>query len=107
MGLDLLFSLFSQVEFSQVISTSAARGAVEKWLLQVQDVMLMSIRDVIEQSKDVCSFPPSTSPSLSLPLTLVLHPAGVRDSPKTELGKGVAWSGGPLCFSDLLDVRGA
>lgn len=106
MGLDLLFSLFSQVEFSQVISTSAARGAVEKWLLQVQDVMLMSIRDVIEQSKDVCSltFP---FPSLSLPLTLVLHPAGVRDSPKTELGKGVAWSGGPLCFSDLLDVRGA
>lgn len=106
MGLDLLFSLFSQVEFSQVISTSAARGAVEKWLLQVQDVMLMSIRDVIEQSKDVRSltFP---FPSLSLPLTLVLHPAGVRDSPKTELGKGVAWSGGPLCFSDLLDVRGA
>jgi hypothetical protein len=33
---------------SQVISTSEARGAVEKWLLQVQDVMLMSVRDVVE-----------------------------------------------------------
>lgn len=31
----------------------AARGAVEKWLLQVQDVMLISIRDVIEKARDV------------------------------------------------------
>lgn len=38
---------------SQVISTVAARGAVEKWLLQVQDVMLISIRDVIEKARDV------------------------------------------------------
>ena len=38
---------------SQPISTVAARGAVEKWLLQVQDVMLISIRDVIEKARDV------------------------------------------------------
>ena len=38
---------------SQSISTVAARGAVEKWLLQVQDVMLLSIRDVIEKARDV------------------------------------------------------
>ena len=38
---------------SQAISTVAARGAVEKWLLQVQDVMLISIRDVIEKARDV------------------------------------------------------
>ena len=31
----------------------AARGAVEKWLLQVQDVMLTSLRDVIEKARDV------------------------------------------------------
>ena len=43
-----------KVKFSQTISTSEARGAVEKWLLQVQDVMLMSIRDVIEASYNVC-----------------------------------------------------
>ncbi|KAK7490595.1 hypothetical protein BaRGS_00018198, partial [Batillaria attramentaria] len=36
------------VKFSKTISTSEARGAVEKWLLQVQDVMLMSVRDVVE-----------------------------------------------------------
>ena len=42
-----------KVKFSQTISTSEARGAVEKWLLQVQDVMLMSIRDVIEASYNV------------------------------------------------------
>ena len=42
-----------KVKLSQVISTSDARGAVEKWLLQVQDVMLMSVRDVIAASKEV------------------------------------------------------
>ncbi|XP_064633435.1 dynein axonemal heavy chain 12-like isoform X2 [Lineus longissimus] len=41
-----------KVEMSQVISTSEARGAVEKWLLQVQDIMLMSVRDVVEKSRD-------------------------------------------------------
>ena len=42
-----------KVDFSKVISTSDARGAVEKWLLQVQEVMLMSIRDVIAKSREV------------------------------------------------------
>ena len=55
-NLDILAMLSSEgekVQFSQVISTSAARGAVEKWLLQVEGVMLMSVRDVIEQARDV------------------------------------------------------
>ena len=42
-----------KVDLSQTISTSAARGAVEKWLLQVQDVMVVSVRDIIQQSKEV------------------------------------------------------
>lgn len=42
-----------QVAFIQKISTAEARGAVEKWLLQVQDIMLMSIRDVVARSKEV------------------------------------------------------
>ena len=42
-----------KVKLSQSISTSAARGAVEKWLLQVQDIMIVSVRDVIEQARDV------------------------------------------------------
>lgn len=40
---------------SETISTSEARGAVEKWLLQVQDVMLVSIRDIIERAIQVCN----------------------------------------------------
>nr|XP_026690532.1 dynein heavy chain 12, axonemal isoform X1 [Ciona intestinalis] len=36
-----------KVEFVDLISTSAARGSVEKWLLQVEDMMLKSVRDVI------------------------------------------------------------
>ncbi|KAK3752207.1 hypothetical protein QZH41_008048 [Actinostola sp. cb2023] len=47
-------SMFSsegeKVPLSDIISTSEARGAVEKWLLQVQDVMLISINDIIERS---------------------------------------------------------
>ena len=41
------------MKLSQSISTSAARGAVEKWLLQVQDTMIVSVKDVIEQARDV------------------------------------------------------
>nr|DBA18657.1 TPA: hypothetical protein GDO54_016881 [Pyxicephalus adspersus] len=40
-----------RVELIQTISTSEARGAVEKWLIQVEDVMLRSVRDVIARSR--------------------------------------------------------
>nr|XP_006252735.1 dynein axonemal heavy chain 12 isoform X3 [Rattus norvegicus] len=40
-----------RVELISVISTSAARGAVEKWLIQVEDLMLRSIHDVIAASR--------------------------------------------------------
>ncbi len=55
-ALDILAMYSSEGEkvgFSESISTSAARGAVEKWLLQVQDIMTVSLRDVIEQARDV------------------------------------------------------
>ena len=45
-----------KVKLSQTISTAEARGAVEKWLLQVQDVMLLSVKDVIEASWKVRVF---------------------------------------------------
>ncbi|GAB1601341.1 dynein heavy chain 12, axonemal-like isoform X2 [Argonauta hians] len=51
--LDIL-SMFSsegeKVGLRKIISTSAARGAVEKWLLEVQDSMLLSVRAVIEDA---------------------------------------------------------
>ncbi|TRZ01398.1 hypothetical protein DNTS_018422, partial [Danionella cerebrum] len=40
-----------RVELVQLISTSEARGAVEKWLVQVEEIMLKSIRDVISRSR--------------------------------------------------------
>ncbi|GBM87245.1 Dynein heavy chain 12, axonemal [Araneus ventricosus] len=43
----MLSSEEERVFFSNVISTKEARGQVEKWLLQVQDVMLISVRNVI------------------------------------------------------------
>ena len=49
----MLSSEGENVQLSSIISTSEARGAVEKWLLQVQDVMLVSVRDVIEKSYEV------------------------------------------------------
>ena len=49
----LSLSLFLQVSLSQTISTAAARGAVEKWLLQVQDIMILSVGDVLEMAKNV------------------------------------------------------
>uniref|UniRef100_A0A3Q4BIM9 Dynein axonemal heavy chain 12 n=1 Tax=Mola mola TaxID=94237 RepID=A0A3Q4BIM9_MOLML len=40
-----------RVELIQLISTSEAKGAVEKWLVQVEDMMLRSVRDVIARSR--------------------------------------------------------
>ncbi|XP_039627270.1 dynein heavy chain 12, axonemal [Polypterus senegalus] len=40
-----------RVELIELISTSDARGAVEKWLLQLEDVMLRSVQDVIARSR--------------------------------------------------------
>lgn len=51
-----------RVELIERISTSEARGAVEKWLLQVEDIMLRSVRDVINHSRlvkthvPICTF---------------------------------------------------
>ncbi|MFT7804825.1 dynein heavy chain 12, axonemal [Arapaima gigas] len=39
-----------RVALIELISTSEARGAVEKWLVQVEDVMLRSVRDVVFRS---------------------------------------------------------
>lgn len=41
-----------KVKFSRSINTAECKGAVEKWLLQVQHVMLASLRDVIEAARD-------------------------------------------------------
>uniref|UniRef100_A0A0L8HIS0 Uncharacterized protein n=1 Tax=Octopus bimaculoides TaxID=37653 RepID=A0A0L8HIS0_OCTBM len=51
--LDILAMFSSEAEKVQLrktVSTSAARGAVEKWLLEVQDSMLLSVRSVIEEA---------------------------------------------------------
>ncbi|KAK2851543.1 hypothetical protein Q5P01_007819 [Channa striata] len=40
-----------RVQLIQLISTSEAKGAVEKWLVQVEDVMLRSVRDVVARSR--------------------------------------------------------
>ncbi|XP_037539995.1 dynein heavy chain 12, axonemal [Nematolebias whitei] len=40
-----------RVELIQHISTSEAKGAVEKWLVQVEDVMVRSVRDVVACSR--------------------------------------------------------
>ncbi|XP_067448608.1 dynein axonemal heavy chain 12 [Thunnus thynnus] len=40
-----------RVQLIQHISTSEAKGAVEKWLVQVEDVMLRSVRDVVARSR--------------------------------------------------------
>ena len=41
-----------KVQLTTEISTAAARGAVEKWLLQVEEGMLESVRDVIIAAKE-------------------------------------------------------
>uniref|UniRef100_A0A8C5CUF5 Dynein, axonemal, heavy chain 12 n=1 Tax=Gadus morhua TaxID=8049 RepID=A0A8C5CUF5_GADMO len=39
-----------RIELIKLISTSEARGAVEKWLLQVEDMMLRSVRDAYAET---------------------------------------------------------
>lgn len=44
-----------RVQLIQKISTAETKGAVEKWLVQVEDVMLRSVRDVVARSRLVRS----------------------------------------------------
>ena len=39
-----------KIAFIRSISTSETKGAVEKWLIQVEDIMLKSVREVIEKA---------------------------------------------------------
>ena len=58
--LDILAMYSSESEkvvFNHKISTVMTRGAVEKWLLKVQDVMLSSVHDVIASAYKVCELP--------------------------------------------------
>lgn len=48
-----------RVQLIQHISTSEAKGAVEKWLVQVEDMMIQSVRDVVARSRVVRSLCPS------------------------------------------------
>ncbi|XP_078059400.1 dynein axonemal heavy chain 12 [Mustelus asterias] len=53
-NLDIIAMFSSEgerVELIERICTAEARGAVEKWLVQVEDIMLRSIHDVIERSQ--------------------------------------------------------
>jgi hypothetical protein len=38
------------VPFTRVIDPNASKGMVENWLLQVEEVMLKSVKAVVEQS---------------------------------------------------------
>jgi len=38
------------VPFTRVIDPIASKGAVENWLCQVEEVMLKSVKDIVEKS---------------------------------------------------------
>lgn len=47
-----------RVQLIENISTSEAKGAVEKWLVQVEDMMLRSVRDEVARSTVVSALFP-------------------------------------------------
>ncbi|XP_052285538.1 dynein axonemal heavy chain 12-like isoform X2 [Dreissena polymorpha] len=73
--LDILAMFSSEgerVKMSTTISTSEARGAVEKWLLQVQDVMLVSVRDVVRAAHEAYAVEPRSNWVINWPGQVVL-----------------------------------
>jgi len=49
----MLSSEGEKLELVDLISTSEAKGAVERWLLQVEEMMLATVRDVIIRANEV------------------------------------------------------
>ncbi|XP_052780138.1 dynein axonemal heavy chain 12-like isoform X1 [Mya arenaria] len=73
--LDILAMFSSEgerVQMATPISTSEARGAVEKWLLQVQDIMLLSVRDVVRAAHEAYAVEPRTNWVIDWPGQVVL-----------------------------------
>ncbi|XP_075239189.1 dynein axonemal heavy chain 7-like isoform X2 [Convolutriloba macropyga] len=81
-----------QVKLIETINTVEAKGAVEKWLLTLEDVMLRSIRDVIDRSREAYANEPRQKWVLEWPgqvvlcvsqiyWTLEVHEA-IREGPK-------------------------
>ncbi|KAM9777518.1 dynein axonemal heavy chain 12-like [Neosynchiropus ocellatus] len=48
----MLSSEGERVELVQKVSTSQAKGSVEKWLVQVEDAMICSVRHVVARSRE-------------------------------------------------------
>ncbi|CAG7837267.1 unnamed protein product [Allacma fusca] len=61
-----------RVYFSQPVDTVEAHGCVEKWLLQVEEVMIMSVRDVIANSRDAYAHSPRSEWVIKWPGMVVL-----------------------------------
>ena len=81
------------VNLSETISTSAARGVVERWLLQVQDVMIGSIRDIVGKSTEAYPQTPRKEwvkewPGLSVILFILFH---IRSTSQTHQPRGFKW----------------
>lgn len=122
-----------RVQLIQHISTSEAKGAVEKWLVQVEDLMLRSVRDVVARSRVVRSLFPIASIIHSTVTCLICYHqcclwvmfcfwiiwgsmcvhkcnivlTGLRWDCTEPVGKGMAWTGGALHLSDILDLGGS
>ena len=52
----MMLILLFQVPLLETISTAKARGAVEKWLLELEGIMLRSIREVKYEELDMKEF---------------------------------------------------
>uniref|UniRef100_A0A2C9JD05 AAA+ ATPase domain-containing protein n=1 Tax=Biomphalaria glabrata TaxID=6526 RepID=A0A2C9JD05_BIOGL len=96
------------VPFSYTIDTNEAKGSVEKWLLQVQDCMLVSVRDVIEESIDSPKGYPLlsgqfTPDQINNVLQLILQHLVVVDQAFSPQDQGLLHFLGPVNGTDTND----
>jgi len=94
-----------RVFFSVQVDTVEAHGCVERWLAQVEDAMVMTVRDVIVSASDAYTHAPRSDWVIKWPGQVVLCVSQVHWTSEVHEAFQSSSSGGLAEYLEKLNVR--